>query len=44
MNKGGGIERLTRLFVRHFLGRELAELVIDQGEELLRGMGSSEGW
>ena len=34
VNQGGGFERLPRLLVGHFLGRQLAQLVVDQRQEL----------
>jgi hypothetical protein len=37
VHQGGGLERLTRLFLGHPLRGELAKLVIDQGQELLGG-------
>ena len=38
VDQGGGLERLARLLLRHPLGRQLAQPVIDQRKELLRGV------
>jgi hypothetical protein len=38
VNKCGGIERLAGLFLGHLVGREPAQLVIDQRQELLGGV------
>jgi hypothetical protein len=35
VDQGRGLERLTRLLLRQPLGRELAQLVINQGQQLL---------
>ena len=37
VNEGCGLERLTRLLLCHPLGREPAQLVVDQRQELRRG-------
>src|SRR5262245_40417656 len=34
-----GLQRLARLLLREFLRRELPQLVVDQGQGLLRGVG-----
>jgi hypothetical protein len=39
VDQGGGLESLTRGFIRHPAGRQFAQLVIDQGQELNRGVG-----
>src|SRR5262249_21188977 len=39
VNQGGGLERLSRLLVGQLLGGELAQLVVDQRQELLCGRG-----
>jgi hypothetical protein len=38
VNEGRGLERLARLLLRQPPGGEPAQLVIDQGEELLGGL------
>src|SRR4051794_27062111 len=35
MDQGRGVERLARLLVRQPLGGQLAQLIVDQGQELL---------
>src|SRR5262245_29650008 len=39
MNKSRGLERLPRLLLRQLLRRQLAELVVDERQELLGGTG-----
>src|SRR5262245_54127907 len=39
VDQGGGLQRLPWLFLSQALSGELAELVVDQGQELFRG-----GW
>ena len=39
VDQGRGLKRLPRLLLGHLLGRQLPQLVIDQGQELLRGLG-----
>src|SRR5262249_31716901 len=39
VDQGGGLERLSRLLVGELLGGELAQLVVDQRKEMLRGRG-----
>src|SRR5439155_3487169 len=38
VDQGGGLQRLAWPFVRHLFGRQLAQLVVDQRQELLRGV------
>ena len=38
VNQGGGFERLSRLFLGQLLRRQLAQLVVDQRQELLGGV------
>ena len=38
MDQGRGVERLARLLLGQLLGRQLAQLVVDQGQELLGGL------
>ena len=38
MDQGRGVERLARLLVRQPLGGQLAQLIVDQGQELLGGL------
>ena len=38
MDQGRGLQRLARLLLGQPLGRELAQLVVDQRQELLRGV------
>jgi hypothetical protein len=38
VDQGRGLERLPGLLLGEFLRRELAQLLIDQGQELLRGV------
>ena len=37
MHQGGGLERLARLLLGQLLRRQAAQLVVDQGQQLLRG-------
>ena len=37
MDQGGRLQRLTRLFLRESLCRELAQFIVDQRQELLSG-------
>jgi hypothetical protein len=37
VDQGGGLERLARLLLRHPLGRQLTQLVVDQRQELFGG-------
>jgi len=39
VDEGGGLKRLARRFVRHFVGGETAQLFIDQRQQLLGGSG-----
>src|SRR5262249_34257904 len=39
MDQGRGIERLPRLLVRELLGRQFAQLIVDQWQELVGGGG-----
>jgi hypothetical protein len=39
VDQGGGLERLARRLVGQAVGGELAQLVVDQRQELLRGRG-----
>ena len=34
MHEAGGVERLSRLFARHSVGRQSAQFVVDQREKL----------
>src|SRR5947209_20614871 len=38
MHQGRRLQRLAGLFLSHLLGRQLPELVIDEGQELLGGV------
>ena len=38
MDQGGGLKRLTRRHAAQFLNGEVAEFVVDQGQELLGGL------
>ncbi len=38
MDQGGGLEGLAGLFLGQFLGRQLAQFILDQQQELLRGV------
>ena len=38
MDQGGGLKRLTRRHAAQFLDGEVAEFVVDQGQELLGGL------
>jgi hypothetical protein len=38
MNQVGGLERLTRRLLGELLGRQLAQFVIDQRQQLLAGV------
>ena len=38
MNQRGGLKRLAGLLLSHLLGGQLAQLVIDQRQELLGGV------
>ena len=38
MDQGGGLKRLTGFFLCQELGRELAQLLIYQGQQLFRGV------
>ena len=35
VDQGGGVERLARFFVGQLVGRQLAQLLVDQGQELV---------
>jgi hypothetical protein len=39
MHQGRGLESLSRLLLGHLLRRELAQLVVDQRQQLLGGLG-----
>ena len=38
MHQGGGLERVVGRFVRHVPGRQLAQLVVDERQQLRRGV------
>ena len=40
VDQGGGLQSLAGLLLGQPLGRQLAQLVVDQRQELLRGLGS----
>src|SRR5262249_28143913 len=42
VNERGGLERLARLLLGQLPGRESAQLIVDQGEQL--GRGPTVGW
>ena len=44
VDQGGGLKRLAGLLLGQFLGGELAQLVVDQRQELLGGAGRPARW